>query len=56
MNKYTVIYLEKWQVGSHWQAQTRMKHLECDIENIFKILDKEGICPDFIFKGHLKSI
>lgn len=55
MTKYTVIYTERWQSGSHWHALTKMKRveLECDDSNranrITEIVGTEDI--QYIFHG-----
>lgn len=54
-NKYTVIYTERWQSGSHHHALTKMKRVEVDfdegslMDQLVKSVGTEDI--QFIFVG-----
>lgn len=41
MKKYTVIYSDFFQVGSHTSSITKMLHVECEPENLKDTVAKE---------------
>jgi hypothetical protein len=53
--KYTVIYNERWQSGSHWHCLTKMKRIEIEFNdsNLFQKISNEVGSEDicFIFEG-----
>ena len=53
--KYTVIYTQHWQTGSHWNALTKMKRVEVDCDDtnrLFKLADEVGTEDiQYIFEG-----
>lgn len=51
MNKYTIVYGEFWNVGSHRHTVTRFDHVETD--DLPKLLndDKYGANVWFVFHG-----
>lgn len=55
MNKYTVIYTERWQTGSHWHALTKAKRIETkNNKEIMKVAIEQCGTEDiqYIFNGH----
>lgn len=54
MKKYTIIYGDFFQSGSHQQSITKMKHIEClptELEKeVLKTVDFTNVW--FIFDGH----
>ena len=57
MKKYTVIYSEYFQTGSHQNSITKKKHIECDKENLNQTVEKEVGWGNmwFILDGHCES-
>lgn len=57
MKKYTVIYSEYFQTGSHQTSITKKKHIECTKENLNKTVEKEVGWDNvwFILDGHCES-
>jgi len=53
--KYTVIYTQRWQTGSHWNALTKMKRVEVDCDDtnrLFKLAEEVGTEDiQYIFEG-----
>lgn len=54
MKKYTVIYAEYFQSGSHRNAITKMVHIECEPENLKSEIEKtcDISAVWFVFDGH----
>lgn len=54
MKKYTVIYSEYFQCGSHRNSITRMAHIECEAENLKAEIEKtcDITAVWFVFEGH----
>ena len=49
--KFTVIYEERWQSGSHWHCLTKVaRFIDTPIEKIMK--SPYGEKARFIFEGH----
>jgi len=55
MKKYTVIWEDRWQSGSHWHCITKKEWVEA--ESIHDVMrSKYGEYARFIFEGHLCSL
>ncbi len=57
MKKYTLIYAEFFNIGSHRNSITKMKHIECEPSNLIKEIEK--VCDTtavwFILDGHCEQ-
>jgi hypothetical protein len=52
--KYTVIYNEHWNSGSHWHSRTKLRRVERkDYETVKEMLDREELTDiaEYIFEG-----
>lgn len=55
MNKYTIIWEDRWQTGSHWHSITKRTWVES--KTIHDVMQSEyGKNARFIFEGHLCSL
>lgn len=56
--KYTVVYSEYFQTGSHLNSIVKWEYLECNPEELVEIIEnKFGFGSVwFIFKGHCKEV
>lgn len=54
MKKYTLIYADIFQYGSHRNSITQMKHIECEPDKLGEVIENDmGWCNIwFIFDGH----
>ena len=58
MEKYTVIYNQSFQMGSHRNSITQCKYIECEPKDLKETInDQIGFeSVWFIFKGHCELI
>lgn len=49
MKKYTVIYRENFQIGSHWNTTVHHKRIETD--NLLKTLTELNVEAEYVFEG-----
>jgi hypothetical protein len=54
MNKYTVIWEDRWQSGSHHHCSTKKTWVEAD--SIEKLMKAYGDYARFIFEGHVLTL
>jgi len=56
MKKYTIIYAEFFQHGSHQNSITHMKHIECLAENLKQAVEETVDFGNvwFLLDGHCK--
>jgi hypothetical protein len=54
MNKYTVIWEDRWQSGSHHHCITMRTWVEAD--SIEKLMKEYGEFSRFIFEGHVVTL
>jgi hypothetical protein len=54
MNKYTVIWEDRWQSGSHHHCITKKTWIEAD--SIEKLMKAYGEYSRFIFEGHAVTL
>ena len=54
MNKYTVIWEDRWQCGSHRHCITKKTWVNSP--SIEDLMDQYGDCAVFIFEGHILSL
>lgn len=54
MKKYTIIYADFFSTGSHLNSITKMKHIECEPENLKTEVEKtcDMSAVWFILEGH----
>ena len=58
MKKYTVIYADTFQMGSHRNSITKMKHIECIPEKLKEEVENNDIDFSnvwFILDGHCEK-
>lgn len=54
MLKYTVIWEDRWQTGSHWHCLARKSWVEC--ESIDALMEVYGKQARYIFEGHILTL
>lgn len=54
MNKYTVIWEDRWQSGSHHHCITRKIWVEAN--SVEHLMGKYGDYARFIFEGHILTL
>jgi len=58
MKKYTIVYSESFNVGSHTNSITHFKHIECLPEELYEVIKTTIGLGNvwFVFDGHCETI
>lgn len=58
MKKYTIIYSESFQIGSHRHSIVKLQYIECKPKELVEIVEEKGIefgWVNYILDGHCEQ-